>query len=214
MHGPGSIRVVVVDDHHLFRHGLKAMLEAEGFDVVGEAVSGEHAVDVAATVEPDVVIMDLHMPGISGVEATRRIRERLTSARVLVLTVSAADADVVSAMLAGASGYLLKDTAPAQIAAGVRATAAGDAMLSPDVTARLLGRVQPAAEELARRPELSERELQVLHLITEGLDNAEIAERLVISPTTAKNHVSNILAKIGVDSRVQAAIYAVRRGIV
>jgi DNA-binding NarL/FixJ family response regulator len=214
MHGRGSIRVVVVDDHHLFRQGLKAVLEAEGFDVVGEAVSGEHAVEVAAAVEPEVVIMDLHMPGISGVEATRRIRERLPSARVLVVTVSAADADVVGAMLAGASGYLLKDTPPAQIAAGVRATAAGDAMLSPDVTARLLRRVQPAAEELTVPSELSERELQVLNLITEGLDNAEIAERLVISPTTAKNHVSNILAKMGVESRVQAAIYAVRRGIV
>jgi DNA-binding NarL/FixJ family response regulator len=214
MHSRASIRVVVVDDHHLFRRGLKAMLEAEGFDVVGEAVSGEHAVDVAAAVEPQVIIMDLHMPGISGVEATRRIRERLPFAGVLVLTVSAADGDVVSAMLAGASGYLLMDTAPAQIAAGVRATAAGDAMLSSDVTARLLGRVQPPAEGRTGPPELSERELQVLHLITESLDNAEIAERLVISPTTAKNHVSNILAKISVESRVQAAIYAVRRGIV
>jgi DNA-binding NarL/FixJ family response regulator len=190
------------------------MLEAEGFDVVGEAVSGEHAVEVAAAVEPNVVIMDLHMPGISGVEATRRIRERLPSTRVLVLTVSAADADVVSALLAGGSGYLLKDTAPAQIAAGVRATAAGDAMLSPAATARLLGRVQPAAQELPDPPELSERELQVLKLITEGLDNGEIAERLVISPTTVKKHVSNVLTKMGVESRVQAAIHAVRRGVV
>jgi two-component system, NarL family, response regulator LiaR len=204
----------VVDDHHLFRQGLKAVLEAEGFDVVGEAVSGEHAVEVAAAVEPNVVIMDLHMPGISGVEATRRIRERLPSTRVLVLTVSAADADVVSALLAGGSGYLLKDTAPAQIAAGVRATAAGDAMLSPAATARLLGRVQPAAQELPDPPELSERELQVLKLITEGLDNGEIAERLVISPTTVKKHVSNVLTKMGVESRVQAAIHAVRRGVV
>ena len=208
------IRVVVVDDHHFFRQGLRSLLEEHGFEVVGEATSGEAAVGLTLELEPGVVVMDLHMPGISGVEATRRLIERGSAARVLVLTVSAADSDVLEAMVAGACGYLLKDTAPDRIASGVRAAAAGEFMLSPSVAARLVDRVRGASPEPPATVELSGREIEVLRLIAEGRDNAEIAEKLVISPTTAKNHVSKILGKLGVESRVQAAIYAVRAGIV
>ncbi len=210
----GAIRVVLVDDHHLFRQGLRMLLEEHGFEIAGEATSGETAVGLALEVEPDVVVMDLHMPRMSGVEATRRLSERGSSARILVLTVSTADSDVVEAMVAGACGYLLKDTPPDQIAAGVRAAAAGESMLSASVAARLIDRVRDAPPALPEAVDLSEREIEVLRLIAEGCDNAQIAEQLVISPMTAKNHVSNILAKLGVESRVQAAIYAVRAGMV
>jgi DNA-binding NarL/FixJ family response regulator len=210
----GAIRIVLVDDHHLFRQGLRSLLEEHGFEIAGEATSGVAAVGLALEVEPDVVVMDLHMPGISGVEATRRLSERGSSARILVLTVSTADSDVVQAMVAGACGYLLKDTSPDQIAAGVRAAAVGESMLSASVAAQLIDRVRGAPLELPDAVDLSEREIEVLRLIAQGRDNAQIAERLVISPTTAKNHVSNILAKLGVQSRVQAAIYAVRAGMV
>lgn len=210
----GAIRIVLVDDHHLFRQGLRSLLEEHGFEIAGEATSGVAAVGLALEVEPDVVVMGLHMPGISGVEATRRLSERGSSARILVLTVSTADSDVVQAMVAGACGYLLKDTSPDQIAAGVRAAAVGESMLSASVAAQLIDRVRGAPLELPDAVDLSEREIEVLRLIAQGRDNAQIAERLVISPTTAKNHVSNILAKLGVQSRVQAAIYAVRAGMV
>lgn len=208
-----DIRVLVVDDHHLFRQGLRSLLEEHGFDVVGEAVSGDHALAVARELRPDVVVMDLHMPGISGVEATSRMRAEGLGASVLVLTVSAADEDVVDAMQAGAAGYLLKDSAPHQIAAGIRAAVAGDSMLSPEVTSRLLKRMQPVRSAEKDVVEFSQRELEVVRLIAEGLDNAEIAERLVISPATAKNHVSSILAKTGAQSRLQAAVYALRHGL-
>jgi two-component system, NarL family, response regulator LiaR len=209
-----AIRVVLVDDHHFFRQGLRSLLREHGFEIAGEATSGEAAIGLTLELEPDVVVMDLHMPGISGVEATRRLSERGSSARILVLTVSTADADIVEAMVAGACGYLLKDTAPVQIAAGVRAAAAGESMLSAPVAAQLIDRARGAPRAPPDAVDLSEREIEVLRLIAQGRDNAQIAERLLISPTTAKNHVSNILAKLGVKSRVQAAIYAVRAGMV
>jgi DNA-binding NarL/FixJ family response regulator len=210
----GATRVVLVDDHHLFRQGLRSLLEEHGFEIAGEATSGQAAVDVVLEVEPDVVVMDLHMPVMSGVEATRRLSQRGSSARILVLTISTADTDVVEALVAGACGYLLKDTPPDQIAAGVRAAAAGESMLSPSVAAQLITRVRDAPAAPPDAVDLSEREIEVLRLIGQGRDNAQIAEQLVISPMTAKNHVSNILAKLGVESRVQAAIYAVRAGMV
>jgi DNA-binding NarL/FixJ family response regulator len=210
----GAIRVVLVDDHHLFRQGLRSLLEEHGFEIAGEATSGEAAVGLVVELEPDVVVMDLHMPGMSGVEATRHLSKRESSARVLVLTVSTVDTDVVEAMVAGACGYLLKDTSPEQIAAGVRAAAAGESMLSASVAAQLVDRVRGAPRGPPDTVDLSEREIEVLRLIAEGRDNVQIAERLMISPMTAKNHVSNILAKLGVQSRVQAAIYAVRAGMV
>jgi DNA-binding NarL/FixJ family response regulator len=210
----GAIRIVLVDDHHLFRQGLRNLLEEHGFEIAGEATSGEAAVGLVLEVEPDVVVMDLHMPGMSGVEATSRLSRRGASARILVLTISTADTDVVEAMVAGASGYLLKDTPPDQIAAGVRAAAAGESMLSASVAAQLVARVRDAPAAPPDAVDLSEREIEVLRLIAQGRDNAQIAERLVISPMTAKNHVSSILAKLGVESRVQAAIYAVKAGMV
>jgi DNA-binding NarL/FixJ family response regulator len=210
----GAIRVVLVDDHHLFRQGLRSLLQEHGFEIAGEATSGEAAVGLVLEVEPDVVVMDLHMPGMSGVETTRRLSERGSPARILVLTVSTADSDVVEAMVAGACGYLLKDTSPDQIAAGVRAAAVGESMLSASIAAQLVDRVRGARPAPPDAVNLSKREIEVLTLVAHGRDNAQIAERLVISPMTAKNHVSNILAKLGVDSRVEAAIYAVRAGMV
>ena len=210
----GAIRVVLVDDHHLFRQGLRMLLEEHGFEIAGEATSGEAAVGLVLEVEPDVVVMDLHMGGMSGVDATRRLSEHGSSARILVLTVSTADSDVVEAMLGGACGYLLKDTSPDQIAAGVRAAAAGESMLSASVAAQLVDRIRGAPRAPPEAVDLSEREIEVLRLIAQGRDNAQIAEQLVISPMTAKNHVSNILVKLGVESRVQAAIYAIKAGIV
>ena len=206
-------KVMVVDDHHLFRRGLCSLLKEHGFDVVGGAVNGERGVEAARELRPDVILMDLHMPDIPGAEATRRIAREGLAAKVLVLTVSSADADVAEAMVAGAVGYLLKDTPPSQIAAAVRAAAAGDSTFSPTIASRIAERLRPIPQSEAPF-ELSDREVEVLTLIAEGLNNEQIAERLTISPITAKNHVSRILSKMDARSRVQAAVFAIRHGIV
>jgi DNA-binding NarL/FixJ family response regulator len=211
------IRVLLVDDHDLFRRGLRELLAEQGFDIVGEASSGEVAITLAARYEPDVVVMDLRMPGIGGVEATRQIRERVLSSRILVLTIASGEAEVNDAIVAGASGYLLKDAAPEEIAAGVRAAAAGEASVSPSVAAGLLDRIRhgshgrPAGEAL---PALTERELEVLRLLGRGMSNADIAAELQITVATVKNHVASILAKLALDNRTEAAVYAARRGLI
>jgi DNA-binding NarL/FixJ family response regulator len=210
-------RVLIVDDHELFRAGLREILEEHGFTMAGEAATGESAVRLAAELAPDVVVMDLNLPGISGVEATRMIREVTPSTRVLTLTISADEHDVSEAVLAGASGYLLKDAAPEAIVTGVRAAAAGEALLSPKVASDLLATLRESASSagvLEAAPHLTDRELDVLRLIASGKDNAEIAAELFISVQTVKNHVSNVLAKLEVENRVQAAVYAVRRRII
>ncbi len=212
------IRVVVVDDHDLFRAGLSSLLGAQSdIEVVAQASGGRMGIRLATELRPDVVLMDLRMPDVEGTEATRGILERNPATRVLVLTVSTDDGDVEAALNAGACGFIAKDTPVAAVAVAVRAAAQGVAWLSPRAAEVVLGRVRERAGE--REPvggaeeQLSARELDVLRLLARGMENADIAEALAISPRTAKNHVSNILAKLGMPSRVQAAIYAVRRGL-
>jgi DNA-binding NarL/FixJ family response regulator len=211
--------VFIVDDHSFFRAGLRKVLTEHGFPVVGEAPDGQAALALVERRKPDLVVMDLSMPGMSGAEATREITERFPSTAVLVVTVSTGESDVVEALEAGAAGYLLKDSEPAEIVKAVEAATSGDAPLSPRV-ARLVvqrARMTPgggASAATAAVKQLTDRECDVLRLLAEGLDNREIAEALFMSPTTVKRHVSSIVVKLGVSNRVQAAILAVRAGLV
>jgi DNA-binding NarL/FixJ family response regulator len=214
----GVIRVLIVDDHDLFRAGLGSLLNAqEGIEVVAQASGGRMGVRLADELQPDVVLMDVRMPDIEGPEATREILDRHPDTRVVALTVVSGDADVAAVVEAGAVGFLAKDTPIDGVVLAVRAAANGVAWLSPRAAEIVLGRVRRDGAEHEHDSEaldeLSSRELEVLRLIARGLENAEIAQELGISPRTAKNHVSNILAKLGLPNRIQAAIYAVRRGI-
>jgi DNA-binding NarL/FixJ family response regulator len=213
-----SPRVLLVDDHDLFRTGLRNLLEEQGILIVGEADSGTEALKKIREVAPDVVVMDLHMPGISGVEATRQIAMVAPLTRVLVLTISDQDADVMDAILAGACGYLLKDSSIQDLMTGIRAAAAGESLVSPAIASKVLQSLRATGsshhEAELIRSELSDREIQVLKLIANGKDNAHIAAELHISPKTVKNHISNILMKLQIDNRIQAAVYAVRSGLV
>jgi two-component system, NarL family, response regulator LiaR len=210
--------VLLVDDHDLFRSGLRSLLEEQGLQVVGEAENGQTALRLVTELAPDVVIMDMKMPGLTGVETTRKISGIAPLTRVVVLTISAEDDDVMNAVMAGACGYLLKDSSIDRLIDGIRAAAGGESLISPQIAAKLLQRLraQTADAEAARtiRTELSDRELEVLRLIANGKDNAEIARELFISPKTVKNHISNILMKLQIENRIQAAVYAVRSGIV
>ena len=195
------------------------MLEAQGVNVVGEAPTGEAGVTLAEELRPDVVVMDLQMPGMGGVAATAEVLKRLPAAQVLVLTISVEQSQVLDALLAGATGYLLKDAEGAEIVAGIRSAAAGDAMISPRIAGKLVERLREVDDRTADQPEeednhLTERESEILRLIASGMDNAAIADQLIISPKTVKNHVASILEKLGLDNRIQAAVYAVRRGLV
>jgi DNA-binding NarL/FixJ family response regulator len=207
-----------VDDHDLFRAGLRTLLEEQGVDVVGEADTGTRALEQIRETAPEVVVMDLNMPGISGVEATRQIAMIAPLTRVLVLTISDQDADVMDAILAGACGYLLKDSTIDELMAGIAAAANGESLVSPAIAAKVLQRLRATStsprDAETIRSELSEREIQVLKLIANGKDNAMIAAELHISPKTVKNHISNILMKLQIENRIQAAVYAVRSGIV
>jgi DNA-binding NarL/FixJ family response regulator len=207
-----------VDDHDLFRTGLRTLLEEQGVDIVGEADTGTKALAQIRETAPEVVVMDLNMPGISGVEATRQIAMIAPLTRVLVLTISDQDADVMDAILAGACGYLLKDSTIDELMAGIAAAAQGESLVSPAIAAKVLQRLRATTtsprEAETIRSELSEREIQVLKLIANGKDNAMIAAELHISPKTVKNHISNILMKLQIDNRIQAAVYAVRSGLV
>ena len=213
-----DVRVLLVDDSDLFRTGLQVLLEEqEGIQVVAEGATGTDAVRVVRELAPDVVVMDLNMPELSGVEATRQISERSPLTRVIVLTISDDDADVMDAILAGACGYVLKDATIDEIAAGIRSAAVGASLISPTIASKVLRQVRAstadAAMAAAIRTELSDRELEVLRLVANGKDNAQIAADLVISPKTVKNHISNILMKLQIQNRIQAAVYAVRSGI-
>jgi NarL family two-component system response regulator LiaR len=207
-----------VDDHDLFRTGLRTLLEEQGVDVVGEADTGTRALEQIRETAPEVVVMDLNMPGISGVEATRQIAMIAPLTRVLVLTISDQDEDVMDAILAGACGYLLKDSTIDELMAGIAAAAAGESLVSPAIATKVLQRLRATSssrrEAETIRSELSDREIQVLKLIANGKDNAMIAAELHISPKTVKNHISNILMKLQIDNRIQAAVYAVRSGLV
>src|SRR4051812_39299656 len=209
----GSIRVLLVDDHAVVREGLRTFLDLQdGLDVVGEAEDGEQAVSEAERLRPDVILMDLVMPNLDGVGAMRALRERLPDARVIVLTSFADDERLLPAIQAGAAGYLLKNVQPKELARAVRAAHAGEALLDPTIAARLVEAIaQPAGEQ--PREQLTPREREVLELIGRGLSNKRIALELGVSEKTVKTHVGHLLAKLGVTDRTQAALHAMRTGL-
>jgi DNA-binding NarL/FixJ family response regulator len=219
--------VVIADDHRLFRDGLRGTLVDAGMEVVGEACDGAEAIALTRELAPDVVVLDLKMPGVSGLEALRLLANGTSAAQAVVLTVSIEDADVLEALEAGACGYLLKDTRADRLAEGIRQAAEGHMVLSGEVARALMVRVRADADANAVRaeaaadapasndlPALTPREEEVLRLIAEGADNVAIGLELSISPHTVKQYVTNIFEKLGVRSRVQAAVYAVRAGLV
>jgi DNA-binding NarL/FixJ family response regulator len=212
------VRVLLVDDHDLFRTGLRSLLEEQGVEVVGEAPDGARALHMTNELTPDVVVMDLNMPGMNGVEATRQITSMSPLTRVVVLTISDHDSDVLDAILAGACGYLMKDASIEELMAGIRAASLGESLISSHIAGKVLQRIRAtsAQPQIAQQiqSELSEREIQVLKLIANGKDNSMIAAELHISPKTVKNHISNILMKLQIENRIQAAVYAVRSGLV
>jgi DNA-binding NarL/FixJ family response regulator len=215
------IRVLLVDDQQLVRIGFRMILQDEpDITVVGEAKDGQAAVEAAAQLQPDVIVMDIRMPVMDGVEATRRlVHDGGGSWRVLILSTFDADEYVVEALRAGASGFVLKDVQPAEFAQAIRTIAAGDALLAPSVTRQLLDRFRdrlpvPPGERHERLRELTERELEVLKLVARGLSNREIAERLVLAEPTVKTHVSHALLKLDLRDRAQAVVFAYETGLV
>jgi NarL family two-component system response regulator LiaR len=211
-----SITVLLVDDHSVVRQGVKAFLVTQpDITVVGEAGSGEEAIKLAGQYVPDVILMDLIMPEMDGVEATRRVKQVSPRSQIVVLTSYHEDEHIFPALKAGALSYILKDISAAELASAVRKAAAGEAVLHPRVAARVIKELQGKRQD-ALNPftELSERELEVLKLIADGMSNADIAATLVLSEKTVKGHVSNILGKLHLVDRTQAAVYAWREGVV
>jgi DNA-binding NarL/FixJ family response regulator len=211
------IRVLVVDDQPLVRSGFRMVIEERpDLELVGEATDGVQALELARELEPDVILMDVRMPNLDGVEATRRLVEEGTQARILVLTTFDLDEYVYAAIRAGASGFLLKDVEPADLVDAIRVVAAGNSLFGPAATERLVARFaqQPAPDAARSLDELTDREKEILALLATGLSNAELAERLFLSETTVKTHVSSILRKLRVRDRVQAVIAAYDAGLV
>ncbi|GAA0692205.1 response regulator [Streptomyces malaysiensis] len=217
-----TIRVLIADDQMMVRQGFTVLLNAEpDIEVVGQAVDGADAIAQVAELAPDVVLMDIRMPGVGGIEATRRLTEPAgATVKVLVLTTFDLDEYVYEALRAGASGFLLKDASADELAHAVRVVAAGDALLAPNITKRLIGEFSRVTAAAPRAPlrdrvgDLTERETEVLTLIAQGLSNAEIAARLVVAEQTVKTHVSRILFKLGLRDRTQAAVFAYETGLV
>jgi len=209
MKGP---TVMVVDDHELFRGGLVGLLEERGIRVVAEAAMAQQAIGMVDERNPDVILMDLNMPGMSGVEALQRLTAIAPLKRVVVITVMADEESVMDALLAGACGYVLKDQPIDQIVESIRAAARGESLLSPRIASRLVRRIREPedTDSHGSDPQLTPRELEVLQLVAQGVDNQEIARSLYLSEHTVKNHVSNILLKLQVENRIQAAVRAVR----
>jgi DNA-binding NarL/FixJ family response regulator len=214
---PEQLRVVLVDDHPVYREGLAKLLSQSGVEVVAQAGNGPDALSIVEEAAPDVVVMDLNMPGMSGVDVTRKLVQRNPASRVLVVSVSAQEEDVTEAILAGASGYVLKDGPVEEVVAGIQAAANGESLISPRIATMLLRKMRldgPSEMDPPATTPLSERELQVLRLVAEGKGNHEISEALYIGQSTVRNHISSILMKLQVENRVQAAVRAVRDRIV
>jgi RNA polymerase sigma factor (sigma-70 family) len=215
-----SIRILLVDDQSLFREGLRTLLSVQtGFDIVGEAANGEEALRLAATLRPDVVLMDVRMPVLDGVAATRKLRGILPTCRIIMLTTFDDDEYVFEALRAGAIGYLLKDAPSEKLYEAIRAGARGESFLQPSVAAKVVAEFarleeKPHILQQTLAEPLSEREREVLQLVAEGASNREIANRLVIAEGTVKNHVTNILSKLGVTDRTQAALKAHEIGLI
>jgi NarL family two-component system response regulator LiaR len=212
------ISVVIVDDHDLFRTGMAELLSGQpDLEVIAQGSNGQMGMRLARELRPDVVLLDMQMPDMSGLQVTQALLEEQPDAKIVLLTVVSDDDAIAAAMEAGACGFLVKDTPVSGVAAAIRAAAEGASWLSPRAAEVVLGRLRQRAAapeaDATEAASLSDRELEVLRLIAQGQENAEIAQTLGISPLTAKNHVSNILAKLGVPGRVQAAIYAVRQGL-
>jgi NarL family two-component system response regulator LiaR len=209
-----SIRVLIVDDHTIVRKGLRALLSTEAdIEIIGEAEDGLRAVDQAKKLQPDVVLMDLVMPQMDGIEATRRITADCPKTRVLVLTSFAADDKVFPAIKAGALGYLLKDSGPEELVQAIQQVYRGEPSLDPPIARKVLMELsRPPKKPLTTDP-LTEREMEVLRLVAQGKSNRDMAEELVITEATARTHVSNILSKLHLASRTQAALYALREGL-
>jgi DNA-binding NarL/FixJ family response regulator len=207
-----ALRVVVADDHPFYRQGLARLLGQSGVKVVGEAANGWAAIELVERLAPDVAVVDLNMPEMSGVEVTRRLNERMPASRVLVVSVSAQEDDVTEAILAGASGYVLKDGPVEEVVAGIRAAAAGESLISPRIAATLLERIRDRGTVHPNLPPVavSERELEVLDLVAKGCGNKEIGESLRIGAAAVTNHVSSLLMKLQIENRVQAAMRTTR----
>ena len=211
-----GIRVMICDDHALFRRGLIMVLESEdGVEVVGEAEDGDESIRKAADLAPDVILMDVRMPRVSGIEATRAIADVVPTAKILMLTVSDEEEDLYEAIKAGATGYLLKEISIEEVASAIRAVVSGQSLISPSMASKLLNEFTNLAKKADERqavatPRLTERELEVLRLVAQGMSNREIAGELYISENTVKNHVRNILEKLHLHSRMEAVVYAVR----
>jgi two-component system NarL family response regulator len=208
------IRVIIADDHALFRQAVGSVLNGEpDLDLVAEANDGEEAVRLAEELVPDVVLMDVRMPKLAGIEAARILKERLPSTKIVMLTVSDDEEDLFEAIKAGASGYLLKEINPDEVAKAIRQIQQGQSLLSPSMASKLLtefATMTKRAEERPYHPKLTDREMQVLKLVAQGMTNREIGKELHISENTVKNHIRNILEKLHLNSRMEAVIYAVR----
>jgi NarL family two-component system response regulator LiaR len=209
-----SIRVLIVDDHAIVREGQRALIDTEwGMEVVGEAVDGFEAVGMADTLQPDVILLDLFMPRKDGLEAIEEIKGKNPDARILVLTSFTEDEKVYAAIKAGAMGYLLKDSSPQEILAAIRQVYRGEVSINPAIAKKLMREIQHSSELPPTVEPLTAREEEVLKLVAQGLPNQEIAERLVISERTVRTHVTNILSKLHLANRTQAALYALREGL-
>jgi DNA-binding NarL/FixJ family response regulator len=221
--GTDPIRVLIADDHALFRRGLEMVLQGEpGLDLVGQASDGQEAVQIASEVVPDVVLMDIRMPKITGIEAARQMKEVAPSAKIVMLTISDEEEDLFEAIRAGASGYLLKDIPLDELADSVRAVHGGQSLINPSMAGKLLTEFatlarRDAEDEPAKHapaPKLTEREMEVLRLVARGMNNRDIAKELFISENTVKNHVRNILEKLQIHSRMEAVMIAVREKLI
>jgi DNA-binding NarL/FixJ family response regulator len=214
------IRVLLADDQSLVRAGFKALLDArDDIEIVGEASDGADAVDLARTLRPDVILMDIRMPGLDGIEATRRITAdpQLARVRIIILTTFELDEYLFDALRSGASGFLLKDTEPADLATAVRVVAQGDSLISPSMTRKLIAEFANRAKESPASTELevlTEREREVMKLVADGLTNHEIAQKLYLSPATTRTHVSRAMTKLGVRGRAQLVVLAYEAGLV